>query len=173
MDPVESNTLNDTIPGTIAQLSSRVAWRDGMAFDASLDGFTLPLDAGPEAGGVGHGPRPKGLVLTALCGCTAMDVVAMLRKMRVPIESLVVTADGALAPTHPRYFVRIELHYDFTGTDLSLEKLERAVNMSLQKFCAVAAMLQPTAHIAHTIRINGAARLRVDETTVSFVPEAD
>lgn len=172
MDP-SPNILNDTIPGTVAQLGSRVSWRGGMAFDGTLDGFGLTLDAGPEAGGKGYGPRPKGLVLTALCGCTAMDVVAMLRKMRVPVDGLAVSADGALAGTHPRYFERIELHYDFTGHELPLEKLERAVNLSLEKYCAVAAMLHPKAHIAHTIRINGVSRLRVDETTVSFVPEAE
>jgi putative redox protein len=155
----------------MATMESRLSWREGMAFDASTDGFALTLDAGAEAGGVGYGPRPKALVLTALCGCTGMDVVAILKKMRVPIETLVVTARGTLAPTHPKVFTHVELLYEFTGGDLPLDKLERAVALSLGKYCAVTAMLRPLATITHTIRVNGASRLTAEAATIRYTPE--
>lgn len=137
-----------------ASMSSHVVWRNGMAFDASVDGYVAPLDAGPEAGGQGYGPRPKALVLTALCGCTAMDVVAILRKMRVPLAGLTVGASGTLSATQPKVFIDIALRYDFSGADLPLDKLERAVALSLDKYCGVAAMLRPTARITHTIHVD-------------------
>ena len=167
----QSNMSTGTAAHDPATMSSTLTWKAGMAFDAATDGFDLRLDAGAEAGGVGYGPRPKALVLTALSGCTGMDVVAILGKMRVPLEALVVTADGVLAASHPRVFTHITLAYAFTGADLPLEKLERAVQLSLEKYCAVTAMLRPAVRISHTIRVNGVSRLTVEDETIRYSPE--
>ncbi len=157
-------------PVHVASMSSAVTWRSAMAFDATADAFGLPLDAAHEAGGEDHGPRPKTLVLTALCGCTAMDVVAILRKMRVSFEGFAVSAKAVLSDKHPKVFTQIALRYDFTGPALPLDKLERAVRLSLDSYCGVAAMLRMTAAIDHAIYVNGVQPLADHDATIRSAP---
>jgi putative redox protein len=79
-------------------------WLGNMAFEAEVNGHTLVLDAIPEVGGENRGPRPKPLMLAALAGCTAMDVISILKKMRVPVEKFNVRAQGDLTDEHPKHF---------------------------------------------------------------------
>ena len=88
-------------------VESKVVWRDGMAFDAHLEGFEFIIDADEQFGGQGLGPKPKGLTLTSLIGCTGMDVIAILKKMRVEVEGFEVSSVGTLADEHPKKFERI------------------------------------------------------------------
>jgi len=141
-----------------------------MAFNATVDGFGLPMDAAPESGGDDYGPRPKTLVLTALCGCTAMDVLAIIRKMRLPLEGLKVSAAGTLSQTHPKVFTAITLRYDFTGSNLPIANLERAVILSLDRYCGVAAMLRATVEITHEIHCHPSQHSLGD---VAFQTSAD
>lgn len=136
-------------------MQSTVTWLDGMALAAELDGHTLTLDLGLEAGGGDRGPRPKGLVLTALAGCTAMDLVSILQKMRQPLAGLRVLADGATVEEHPRRITRIALRYELSGEGLSVEKVRRAVELSQDRYCGVSATLRPTVEITSEILING------------------
>lgn len=138
-------------------MESKVVWKDGMAFEAHLDGFTLTLDASPEVGGRGLGPKPKGLTLASLAGCTGMDVVAILGKMRVPFASFEVSADGELAAEHPKKFDAITLTYRFTGEELPLKKLRRAVTLSQDRYCGVSATLAPAVRIDSRLVVNGEA----------------
>ena len=135
-------------------MDARVTWQSGMTFTADQDGHTLTLDVSAAAGGQGLGPRPKTLLLTALAGCTAMDVVSLLAKMRVRPDAFEVTAAGDLTDDHPRVFRRIHLTYTFTGADLSRDKLERAVALSQERYCGVSAMLAPACPITHEIAIH-------------------
>lgn len=144
-------------------VTSRLVWRDGLSFDAEVDGFHLDLDAEASVGGHGLGPRPKPLVLTAVAGCTAMDVIAILRKMRVQLEGFEVSADGVMTEKHPRVFSRIELRYHFHGDDLPVQKLERAVTLSQDKYCGVSAMLRPTVQLARSIYVNDVLVSRFEE----------
>jgi putative redox protein len=137
------------------QMDSKVVLKDGMAFESHLEGFQFMVDADPEFGGQGYGPKPKGLVLTALAGCTAMDVISILRKMRVEVDGFEVEADGELSEEHPRKFTEITVTYRFEGTDLPADRLRRAVDLSENKYCAVNAMLRPTVHLRHQIVVNG------------------
>lgn len=136
-------------------MESSVTWRDGMAFDAALEGFTFGIDADPAVGGRGLGPKPKGLVLTALCGCTAMDVIAILTKMRVPLTGFSVDANTELTDTHPKVFTTITVNYRFTGEDLPLAKLQRAVSLSEESYCGVSAMLKKHTQVVSAIWVNG------------------
>lgn len=124
-----------------------------MAFDVTLEGHTFGVDAAEEFGGRGHGPKPKALVLSALAGCTAMDVTAILKKMRVELESFGVDVSGELTDEHPKVYHQIHITYRFKGPDLDRSKLERAVELSQTRYCGVSKMLQGTAKITHEIRV--------------------
>ena len=136
-------------------MKSSVTWQDGMAFSAELDGFELKIDADEQFGGRGLGPKPKGLLLTSLVGCTAMDVVAILGKMHVEIDGLSVEADGELVSEHPKRFDRIVVRYRFQGKELPIKKLQRAVRLSEESFCGVRASLHPDIAQSTEIFING------------------
>ena len=102
-------------------------WLSNMAFDAEFPGHKIILDAGEAVGGEDRGPRPKSLMLAALGGCTGMDVISILKKMRIDVEGLNITVEGDLTEEHPKYFYKMHVIYEFTGKDLPLEKLKKAV----------------------------------------------
>jgi putative redox protein len=137
-------------------MQTRVTWKDGMAFSADLDGFTLSLDADPAFGGQNRGPRPKGLTLVSLGGCTAMDVIAMLTKMRQQVTGLSVVVDGKIADDHPKRIESITVCYEVTGVDLDPARVRRAVELSESTYCGVSATLRPGVQIRSEIWINGA-----------------
>lgn len=141
--------------------SSTVTATGGMGLSAELEGHRFALDADAEFGGHDAGPRPKGLVLTALAGCTAMDVIAILNKMKVPYEHLSVRAEGHLTDQHPKVFDRITLIYELRG-DVPLDKVQRAVSLSQDKYCGVSAMLRASVKIGHEIHLNGERALVVE-----------
>lgn len=143
-----------------------VAWRGGMAFDAAIDGFRLSLDAAEEFGGTNQGPRPKNLLLAAVAGCTAMDVIAILDKMRVAAVGLEVSARGTLSAEHPKKFEHIVTTYRFAGDDLPLSKLRRAVQLSEERYCGVRATLEPAVRFETEIFVNDAP-LAVEQMAVS------
>jgi len=136
-------------------LETKVTWRDGMTFEAELGGFHLTLDADPKFGGRGLGPKPNGLTLTSLAGCTGMDVMSILGKMRVEVDAFEVTAEGDLAEEHPKTVQRIVLRYRFEGKDLPLNKVRRAVNLSEERYCGIRATLAPTVEMVSEIYVNG------------------
>jgi putative redox protein len=128
-------------------------WKNGMAFEAEVNGFKLMLDADPSVGGKNQGPRPKPLTLVSLAGCTAMDVISILKKMRVEPEFFNVSAEGEMAEEHPKYFTRIHLVYEFKGNDLPLEKLQKAIDLSQERYCGVTTMLRSSSEITYEIKI--------------------
>jgi putative redox protein len=136
-------------------MKSKITWQEGMAFEAELDGFKLMIDADKSVGGQGRGPKPKGLTLVSLAGCTGMDVISILRKMKVDVEGFEVQTEGVVADEHPRKFTEITLRYLFTGKDLPHEKLKKAINLSREKYCGVSATLAPTVRINTEILVNG------------------
>ena len=130
---------------------TRIDLKEGLAFDVEVHGHSFRFDAAPAFGGKDYGPPPKNLVLSALAGCSGMDVVAILRKMQMPFDSFAVEVDGALAEEHPKVYSDITVKYIFSGQNLDNEKIEKAVNLSLDKYCGVAAMLKKTAKISYEI----------------------
>jgi putative redox protein len=136
--------------------ATHASWQQGMAFDVELDGHHFAIDAAAEHGGEDLGPKPKGLVLSGLAGCTGMDVVAILNKMRMPFDSLDVAVEGELTEEHPKHYDRITILYTFTGAELDEKKIEKAVRLSQESYCGVSAMLRHAAEIRHEIRLNPA-----------------
>ncbi len=127
--------------------SSQVKWRERMTFDAmTATGHHLVLDASEAAGGDNRGPRPVELLLTALAGCTAMDVVSILQKKRQPIKGLEVTVEGTRAKQEPRVYTEIDVLYRVCG-DVKPKAVEQAIQLSEDKYCSVGVMLGRTAKI--------------------------
>lgn len=129
-------------------------WVGGLAFDAEINGHHLIMDADRDFGGENRGPRPKPLLLAALSGCSGMDVVSMLEKMRVEGFTLRIDTEADSTFEHPVTYHTIRFNFHFEGSDLPPEKLVKAVTLSTQKYCGVHAMLQKSARIIVKIFIN-------------------
>ncbi len=129
-------------------------WLNDMAFETSLNGHKIIVDASEEHGGKNLGPRPKAFMLVALGGCTGMDVVSILKKMRVDYKSLDIVIEGDTADEHPKKFLKMKVIYNFTGENLPLDKIQKAVDMSRDKYCGVYASYKESIEIDHIININ-------------------
>jgi putative redox protein len=130
-----------------------IKWKGNMAFETEVNGHKLVLDATPEVGGEDRGPRPKPLVMVALAGCTGMDVVSILKKMRVEIEGLEIKVEGNISEEHPKTFTELKLIYEFKGKDLPMDKLKKAVEMSDEKYCGVSAFYKKAVPLSYEIRL--------------------
>jgi len=126
-------------------------WREGMTFDATTTtGHHIVMDGGHEADD--QGPSPIELLLTALSGCTGTTVLGILQKKREPVEGLEVRVEGTRAEHHPKVYVEIEVLYRVYGA-VSPESVERAIQLSEEKYCGVSTMLAETAVIRHRYEI--------------------
>lgn len=132
-------------------IKSSLEWKEGMSFETEVNGHKFMLDADAAVGGKDRGPRPKPLLLTALSGCTAMDVISILKKMRVELERFNVEVEANSTEEHPKYYDQITLIYRFKGKDLPMEKLEKAVKLSQENYCGVSFMLGKAANIDYKI----------------------
>jgi putative redox protein len=130
-----------------------IDWQGEMAFETELDGHKLVIDATPEVGGSDKGPRPKPLMLVALAGCTGMDVVSMLKKMRVELDGLRIWVEAEQTEEHPKHYSSMKVIYEFKGKDLPLDKLEKAVNLSEERYCGVSAVYKKTMPVSTEIRL--------------------
>ncbi len=128
-----------------------IEWAGDMAFEAEVNDFKIMIDAVPEVGGQNRGPRPKPLTLVSLGGCTGMDVISILTKMRVKPDYFNVEVSGELTEEHPKYFHTIKIRYIFKGKDLPMDKLEKAVNLSQDRYCGVSEMLRKSSKLIHEI----------------------
>lgn len=135
-------------------MDSTVTLTEGMAFDVAIGEHHFTIDAKPEHGGEDSGPSPKALMLSALAGCASMDVISILRKMRVPPESFAVKAEAELTDEHPKTFVGMTVTVTATG-DVPVGKLWKAVALSRDRYCGVAAMLRAHGPIAYVVELNG------------------
>jgi putative redox protein len=132
-----------------------IDWQGDMLFEAEINGHKLILDAAPEGGGSDKGPRPKPLMLVALAGCTGMDVVSILKKMRVEFDGLRVWVEAEQTDEHPKHYTSMKIIYEFKGKDLPMEKLEKAVNLSEERYCGVNAVYKKVMTISAEIRVVG------------------
>ena len=130
-------------------------WLENMAFESEINGHKLIIDAKEEVGGQDRGPRPKPLMLAALGGCTSMDVISILKKMRVELKSLNVIVEGELSEEHPKRFQKMHVIYEVEGDNLPLDKIEKAVSLSEEKYCGVSAVYREVMEITSEIRIKG------------------
>jgi putative redox protein len=137
----------------MAKQEIQVNWLDKMAFSTEVNGHKMILDATEEVGGENRGPRPKPFMLVSLAGCTAMDVISILKKMRVDVESFNVKVEGDLTEEHPMHFHKIHVIYEFKGWDLPMDKLEKAVNLSEERYCGVSAVYNKAIEMTSEIRV--------------------
>lgn len=124
-----------------------------MSFETDVNGHKIVIDAKPESGGEDLGPRPKTFMLSALGGCTGMDVVAILKKMRVEFKSLNVIVEGDLTEEHPRYFSKMHVIYEIEGDNLPMDKVEKAVSLSEERYCGVSAVYKQAMELTSEIRV--------------------
>ena len=130
----------------------------GMHFQGEGSSKVLTqLDASVTAGGTGHGTSPMELLLISIAGCSGMDIVSILEKMQVKFQRFETTVEGERASDHPRVFKDIEVVYRFWGQSLPEEKLKRAVQLSMEKYCSVANMIDKAADLTYRIEINSNA----------------
>jgi len=135
-------------------MKARVKWLDGMAFvGESGSGHAVVMDGAPEAGGRNLGIRPMEMLLIGLGGCTAFDVVQILKRGREPIEDCIVEVTAERAATDPKVFTAIHLDYTLVGGDLSPAKVERAINLSKDKYCSASIMFGQVATMSHAWKV--------------------
>lgn len=136
------------------KMTSSVKWTSGMQFVGETgSGHSVVIDGAPEVGGRNTGMRPMEMVLLAAGGCTAMDVVFILNRARQPLEKCWIEVEGERVEDVPKVFEKIHLHYVIVGDNLDEGKVQRAVDMSAEKYCSVSHMLRSSVEITHDFEI--------------------
>lgn len=131
-----------------------VKWVGDMTFMAETgSGHTLTMDGPPDAGGRNLAPRPMEVVLAGTGGCTAFDVVMILKRGRHDVHNCLVRLSAERAETDPKVFTRIHFTFTVTGRNLKAEVVERAVKLSSEKYCSASIMLAKTAEITHSVEL--------------------
>lgn len=128
-------------------------WQGNMKFDAVVSGHHVIMDALPAVGGNDGGARPKELMLAALAGCTAMDVVSILKKMRVEPEYFNVRVEAEMTEEHPKHYTTMHIIYELKGENLDMEKVKKAVELSQKQYCGVSTMYRKAMEITYEIKI--------------------
>ena len=123
-------------------------WKENMEFESdNPSGHTLMIDAGEDFGGNSNGLRPKAMMLSSLAGCSGLDVISLLKKMRVEIDDFKMIAEGFLTEEHPKYYHPVTVEYHFYGTGLNESKIEKAVDLSVERYCGVMEMFRQFAEV--------------------------
>lgn len=127
--------------------------KGNMAFEMKLDGHNFITDASEKIGGNDLGPRPKQLLLAGLIGCTGIDTMSILNKMKVKLDDLHIKVEADNTEEHPKIYQNIHLTFTFKGKDLPKDKIKRAVTLSQEKYCGVTAMLNKVTQVTYDIII--------------------
>ena len=135
-------------------MKARIKWVEGASFLGETEsGHAVLMDGPPDGGGRNLGPRPMEMLLIGTGGCTAFDVVAILKKQRQQISDCVAEIQAERADSDPKVFTKIHFHFIVSGKDLKSEQVERAINLSAEKYCSASIMLGKTAVITHDFEI--------------------
>ena len=130
----------------------KTQWQGNMLFNADSLGGSFKIDAAEGVGGENLGVRPKALMLTSLAGCTGMDVVSLLKKMRAEVEGLEIDVNGELTNEHPKYYKKVHIEYRFYGKEFKKDKIEKAIRLSQDRYCGVSEMFRQFAEITIDIK---------------------
>ena len=130
-----------------------VFWKNKMQFEGVARGLKTPMDATSEHGGEGLAPTPKELLLESMCGCSGMDVVSILQKMRQNISEFKMDVEAQKNTEPPIYFTEIKLNYRLKG-NIEKDKAIKAVSVSMNKYCGVSYMISKASEIYYEIFLN-------------------
>lgn len=130
-----------------------VKWNGKMNFTASIDEHKITMDLDEARGGNNEGPRPKPLMLASLGGCSGLDVISILSKMKIEPEYFNMHLEGEQTEDIPKRYDKIKIIYEFKGKDLSVEKIKKAIELSQDKYCGVSAVYKKSIDISYEIRI--------------------
>ena len=128
-------------------------WLDKMKFETTVDGHSVLIDAKSPIGN-DSGPSPKSLVLVAICGCTAMDVMALMKKHKQPVEEFIIDSESDVSDKHPKVFTEVRLSYSLKG-QIDKEKVMEAIKLSQTQYCGVSAMIARNCPINYKVILNG------------------
>ncbi len=135
-------------------MKARIKWVQDATFIAeSGSGHAVVIDGPPEGGGRNLGVRPMEMLLMGTAGCTAYDVVHILRKSRQPIEDCVIEIEGQRAEQEPKVFTHIHIHFIVSGKDLNDSAVKRAVKLTAEKYCSASIMLGKAVEITHDYEV--------------------
>lgn len=126
----------------------KTQWEGNMLFNADSLGGSFKIDADPAVGGEGKGVRPKALMLTSLAGCTGMDIVSLLKKMRAEVDHIEIDVEGDLTEEHPKYYDKVRIYYRFYAKSFQKDKIEKAIQLSVDKYCGVLEMFRKFAEVS-------------------------
>jgi len=135
-------------------LNAEIHWLQGIGFEVQVRDHHQFTDGKKEFGGRDRGPNPKEYILAGLCGCTGMDVVSLFKKFKISFETFDVSADSELTKEHPTVFQEIHLNFKITGPNVDAELVQKAVKLSMTKYCGVSAMLSKAVPIVYHVFIN-------------------
>lgn len=134
-----------------------VKWIDGMRFVAIPEsGHAVIMDSSEDKGGLDSGPRPMELLLISLAGCTGMDVIYILKKMRVRVQGFELKIDAERKQEHPRYYSKVHVKYVFYGKDIPEDKVKQAIELSQHKYCSVSATMRAVGELTYSFEIKEA-----------------
>lgn len=128
-----------------------LSWKGQMLFESVAPEGSVMIDAAEEVGGQGKGLRPKAMMLTSLAGCSAMDVASLLKKMRAEVDDFKIEVVANLTEEHPKYYDKVHVIYRFYGTDFKKDKIEKAINLSVERYCGVMEMFRKFADVTTEI----------------------
>ncbi|MFD1293041.1 OsmC family protein [Lutibacter holmesii] len=129
-----------------------LSWKGQMLFESVAPEGSVMIDAAEEVGGQGKGLRPKAMMLTSLAGCSAMDVASLLKKMRAEVDDFKIEVVANLTEEHPKVYDKVKVIYTFIGSEFKKAKIEKAVNLSVERYCGVMEMFRQFADVS--IEIN-------------------
>ena len=123
-------------------------WKENMQLESdNPSGISLTMDAGEESGGEGKGYRPKALMLSSLAGCSGLDVVSLLTKMHAEVAEFRIDVTAELTDEHPKFYNKVKVDYHFSDSELQPKKIQKAVNLSVTKYCGVMEMFRQFAEV--------------------------
>lgn len=130
-------------------------WQQDMVLKTdNPSGKTILIDTEEDFGGTNSGVRPKALMLSALGGCTGLDVLSLMKKMKVEFDNFKVVVSGEMTDEHPKYYKKVTVDYHFYGANVNKSKVDKAVNLSVERYCGVFEMFRHFAEVNHNIHIH-------------------
>lgn len=122
-------------------------WKEGVHFESEGPGGIVPIDGSEEVGGQGKGLRPKALMLSALAGCSGIDIASLIKKMRIEVDTFDIDVEAELTEEHPKFYHKVWVSFNFYGDNISEKKIEKAVKLSVDNYCGVMEMFRKFATI--------------------------